>query len=256
VVYHESMGSSSNQPDQRNSARATRPPDGRASAKPREAVWVDLGVDEYAHAYGLQVRLHDLREAGHIPDTVLLVEHPPSVTIGRASRRESIVASDAELRRAGVAVYQTDRGGDVTYHGPGQLILYPIMNLHAYGKDVHAHARRLEQVLIDTLASFGVDAGRRTEYPGVWTAEGKIGAIGLRVSRWVTLHGIALNVAPDMAHFSLIVPCGIRDAGVTSLSQVLGRTVETAAVKTRLRAAFEEVFSVRLIEAARADVEG
>jgi lipoate-protein ligase B len=253
VIYHEPMGSSS---EAFGSVDATRTRDGCASAAPREAAWIDLGVDEYVHTYKLQVELHDLREAGRVPDTVLVVEHTPSITIGRAGHRESIIASDTELQRAGVAVYQTDRGGDVTYHGPGQVVLYPIMDLRPYGKDVHAHARRLEQVLIDALASLGVEAGRRAEYPGVWTASGKIGAIGLRVSRWVTLHGISLNVAPNMAHFSLIVPCGIRDEGVTSLTEVLGRTVETAAIKARLKAAFEEVFSVRLVDLALGDLEG
>ncbi len=217
----------------------------------RVADWLDLGVEEYARAYELQTRLHDLREAGGVPDTVLVVEHTPCITVGRAGRRESILAGEEELRRAGVDVHRSDRGGDVTYHGPGQLVLYPIMDLREYGKDVHAHARRLEQVLIDTLASFGVEATRQKEYPGVWTAQGKIGAIGLRVSRWVTLHGVSLNVSPDMSHFTLIVPCGIRDQGVTSLTQVLGRPVDTEEVKARLWLAFEGVFAVRLREVSR-----
>ena len=224
------------------------------SSGPREAAWLDLGVEEYVRAYELQTRLHDLREAGRNPDTVLVVEHPACVTIGRSGRRESILASEDELREAGVAVHQTDRGGDVTYHGPGQLLLYPIVDLKAYGRDVHAHAWRLEQVLIDTLAAFGVEATRKKEYPGVWTTQGKIGAIGLRVSRWVTLHGVSLNVSPDMAHFSLIVPCGIRDQGVTSLVRMLGRPVETSEVKAALRASFERVFELRLRDATKSSL--
>ena len=224
------------------------------SSAPREAAWLDLGVEEYARAYELQTRLHGLREAGKAPDTVLVVEHAACVTIGRSGRRESILASEDELREAGVAVHQTDRGGDVTYHGPGQLVLYTIVDLKAYGRDVHAHARRLEQVLIDALASFGVEAARKKEYPGVWTSQGKIGAVGFRVSRWVTLHGISLNVSPDMAHFSLIVPCGIRDQGVTSLVRVLGHPVETAEVKAALRASFERVFELQLYDATRSSL--
>jgi lipoate-protein ligase B len=221
----------------------------------RRALWLDLGVEEYTRAYELQTRLHGLRERQEIPDTVVVVEHLACVTVGRAGHRESILASDDELRRAGVALHQTDRGGDVTYHGPGQLVLYLIMDLREYGKDVHAHARRLEQVLIDTLAAFGVEATRQKQYPGVWTSQGKIGAIGLRVSRWVTLHGVSLNVSPDMSHFSLIVPCGIRDQSVTSMVQVLRRPVEVAAVKNVARASFEKVFEVRLTDAAKSILE-
>lgn len=214
----------------------------------REAAWLDLGVAEYAWTYGLQTQLHGLRERGFVLDTVVVVEHSPCITIGRAGRMESILAGDDRLHEAGVPVYRSDRGGDVTYHGPGQIVLYPIMDLRAYGRDVHAHARRLEQVLIDTLAVFGVEATRKKEYPGVWTAQGKIGAIGLRVSRWVTLHGISLNVSPDMSHFDLIVPCGLREHGVTSLTRVLGRPVEMETVKAQLRLSFERVYEVRLTD--------
>ena len=223
--------------------------DGRSTvAAARRVAWLDLGVEEYGHAYDLQLRLHALRLAGQIPDVVVALEHKPCITFGRAAETGNIVATEEQLQAAGVAVYPTDRGGDVTYHGPGQLVLYPIIDLTAYGKDVHAHARRLEQVLIDTLQSFGVQATRKKEYPGVWTDRGKIGAIGIRVSRWVTLHGVSLNVMPDMSHFSLIVPCGIREHGVVSLSDLLGSPVEMVTVKARARAAFEQVFQVRLAE--------
>jgi lipoyl(octanoyl) transferase len=221
------------------------------SASLRPAAWLDLGVEAYPRAFELQMRLHALRLAAEIPDTAVLVEHPPCITVGRAAHREHVLASPEELQAAGVAVYPTDRGGDVTYHGPGQLVLYPIVDLAGYGRDLHAYARRLEQVLIDAVASFGVPATRKKEYPGVWTVQGKIGAIGLKVKRWVTLHGVSLNVSPDMAHFGLIVPCGIRDHGVTSLAQELGRRVETAEVKPVLREAFARVFRVRLADMAQ-----
>jgi lipoyl(octanoyl) transferase len=218
------------------------------AALPHQAAWLDLGVEEYTRAYEIQLRLHALRLAGQVPDTVVLVEHPACITVGRASRLEHILASREELRAAGIAVYSTDRGGDVTYHGPGQLVLYAIVDLVGYGRDVHAHARRLEQVLIDTAASFGVTATRRKEYPGVWTDAGKIGAIGFRVKRWVTLHGVSLNVSPDLSHFSCIVPCGIRDHGVASLARMVEHRVDIAAAKSALKESFAHVFDVRLID--------
>jgi lipoate-protein ligase B len=221
---------------------------GHLVESPRQAIWLDLGTTDYDAAYDIQLRLHGLRQAGEVPDTVLALEHPPCITVGRAGRRESILASEEKLRAAGLTVHATNRGGDVTYHGPGQLVLYPIVALDGYGRDVHAHACRLEQVLIDTLASFGVEGKRRKEYPGVWTAQGKIGALGLRVHRWVTMHGVALNVSPDMSYFSLIVPCGIEDEEVTSLVQILGHDLESAVVKTKMREAFGRVFGVSLIE--------
>ena len=225
-----------------------------AQTAAREAGWLDLGTEAYGPAYDLQLRLHALRVAGAIPDVVVALEHQACITFGRAADRANIVAGEEQLRAAGVTVHPTARGGDVTYHGPGQLILYPIVDLNGYGKDVHAHARRLEQVLIDTLATFGVQAARKKEYPGVWTEAGKIGAIGIRVSRWVTLHGVSLNVSPDMSHFSLIVPCGIKEHGVVSLSQMLGRPVDVATVKQRARTSFEEVFRVRLLDTTRSDL--
>jgi lipoyl(octanoyl) transferase len=216
-------------------------------APTRRAAWLDLGVCEYERAHELQLRLHARRLAGSIADVAIVLEHTPCITYGRAAHAaENILAGEERLSSAGVAVCATDRGGDVTYHGPGQLILYAIVDLAAYGKDVHAHSRRLEQVLIDALASFGVEATRKKEYPGVWTGRGKIGAIGLRVSRWVTLHGISFNVSPDMSHFSLIVPCGIRDHRVTSLAELLGHSIGVAEVKPRVRESFERVFEVSL----------
>jgi len=212
---------------------------------------LDVGLMDYVSAYELQLRLHARRLAGRIPDTVVLLEHTPCITCGRRADRSHILANDARLLSAGVAVHATDRGGDVTYHGPGQLVLYAIVDLRGYRKDVHGHARRLEQVLIDTVASFGIEAGRRKEYPGVWTDKGKIGAIGFRVSRWVTLHGVSLNVSPDMEHFSLIIPCGIREHGVVSLSGLLGCPVETSLVRERVRASFEQVFQVQLHDTNR-----
>ncbi len=224
----------------------------QAEALPRQAAWLDLGTEEYGRAYAIQTKLHTLRLARAIPDSAVVLEHAPCITLGRAAHREHILAGREQFEAAGVAVYNTDRGGDVTYHGPGQLVVYAFVDLTGYGKDVHAHARRLEQLLIDVLGSYGVEAGRKSEYPGVWTDEGKIGAIGIKVKRWVTLHGVSLNVSPDMSHFGLIVPCGIDDHPVTSLARLLGHPVEIAEVKRGLRKAFERVFGVRLVDVERA----
>jgi lipoate-protein ligase B len=218
----------------------------------RRAAWLDLGTEEYDRAFAIQTRLHALRLAGAIPDTAVVLEHTPCVTYGRAAHLEHVLATPRELEAAGIHVHPTDRGGDVTYHGPGQVVLYAFVDLADYGKDIHAHVRRLEQVVIDVLTSFGVEAGRKPQYPGVWTEEGKIGAIGVKVKRWVTLHGISLNVSPDMSHFALIVPCGLRDQEVTSLARLLGRPVEVAEVKTGMRNAFERVFDVALADVEKA----
>jgi lipoyl(octanoyl) transferase len=244
VIYHETMVETT------RPGEATGDTASPGSAPYRPAVWLDAGVLDYATAYQRQLRLHALRLAGDIPDTALVLEHAACITYGRGADRTNILADEERLRAAGVTVYPTDRGGDVTYHGPGQLILYAIVGLEGYGKDVHAHVRRMEQVIIDTLASFDVKATRKKEYPGVWTERGKIGAIGLRVNRWVTLHGVSLNVSPDMTHFSLIVPCGIREHGVVSLGELLGYAVPVGAVKVILRESFERVFDVRLVDAA------
>jgi len=217
-------------------------------ASGRTAMLLDIGRADYRVACELQLRLHGLRRVGQIPDALVLVEHEPCITLGRSADARHIRADEAELRRRGIAVHESDRGGDVTYHGPGQLVLYAIVDLGAYGRDVHEHVRRLEQVAIDVLASFGVGANRVGEYPGVWTAQGKVAAIGVSARRWVTMHGVALNVAPNMAHFSCIVPCGIADRPVTSLRELLGHTVDMGAVKSRATAAWERVFGVTLIE--------
>ncbi len=207
---------------------------------------MDIGCVGYRKACALQSILQDLRRAGQIPDALVLVEHEPCITLGRSSREQHIRANEAELRRRGIVVHESSRGGDVTYHGPGQLVLYAIVDLGAYGRDVHEHVRRLEQVVIDALASFGVGAGRNEGYPGVWTGRGKVAAIGISVKQWVTMHGVALNVAPQMSHFSCIVPCGIADRPVTSLRDLMIHDVDMGVVKSRVIDAYERVFDVNL----------
>ena len=190
-----------------------------------------LGRVEYADALELQRGLVEDRRHGRIGDTLLLLEHPPVITLGVKTRGSTanIVASAEQLAAEGVAVHETGRGGDVTYHGPGQLVGYPIFDLRPDRCDVHRYVRDLEQVLIAAVREFGVTAGRVPGLTGVWAGpagrEDKLAAIGIRISRWITSHGFALNVATDMRHFELIVPCGIRDRGVTSLEQLTGRLV-------------------------------
>lgn len=208
-----------------------------------------LGRVDYQAALDLQAALVEQRRAGAIGDTLLLLEHPPVITLGVKTRQgpTHIIATEAELAREGVAVHETGRGGDVTYHGPGQLVGYPILDLRPDRCDVHQYVRDLEEVLIRAIGDLGVIGTRVTGLSGVWVGapgrERKIAAIGVRISRWITSHGFALNVAPDLRHFQLIVPCGIADRGVTSLEQELGRAVPMADIDASVERACAAVFA-------------
>lgn len=193
--------------------------------------FLDLGVIDYDAALLQQRELVRDRIAGRAPDTVLLVEHPPTITLGRAADRRHVLLAPDQLAARGVSLRESDRGGDVTFHGPGQLVGYPIVDLGCRGRDIHRYLRDLEQALIDALAELTIKAERVAGRTGVWVGDRKIAAIGVKVTRWVTSHGFALNVSPDLSGFTLIVPCGIRDRGVTSVSQELGRAVALDEVK-------------------------
>ena len=207
-----------------------------------------LGRIPYDDGLTLQARLVEERRTGTIPDTLLLVEHPPVITLGVKTRRgpTHIIASSEELASAGVAVYETGRGGDVTYHGPGQLVGYPILDLAPDRKDVHRYVRDLEEVLIRMAAAFGIEAVRVKGLTGVWVGpegrEDKLAAIGVRISRWITSHGFALNVSTALDHFNFIVPCGIAERNVTSLEKLLGRPVSMIDAEDAAAAAFTTVF--------------
>ena len=203
-----------------------------------------LGVVGYQEALDLQSELVEQRRRDEIGDVLLLLEHPPVITLGVKTRdnRTNIVASDAQLAAEGVAVFQSGRGGDVTYHGPGQLVGYPIFNLNPHRRDVHKYVRDIEQALIDAVARFGITADRVSGLTGIWVGQNKLAAIGVRISRWITSHGFALNVATNLSHFDLIVPCGIQDRGVTSLDKLLGRQVPMAEVESAVEAGFRAVF--------------
>jgi lipoyl(octanoyl) transferase len=187
---------------------------------------VQLGRVDYPTALKLQQTLVELRKTGQVTDTLLLLEHPPVITLGRNAKRANVLVSEDQLSRAGVEVFECDRGGDVTYHGPGQLVGYPIFDLRGFAPRIGAveFVRKLEEVLIRTCADFGVATHREPGMTGVWTLrnEAKIAAIGVHISRGVTSHGFALNISTDLDHFKLIVPCGIGDKPVTSLDHALG----------------------------------
>jgi lipoyl(octanoyl) transferase len=209
-----------------------------------------LGVVPYAEALALQQRLVEERRAGAIDDQLLLLEHPPVITLGARTRgdRSHVLATEPELREAGIELAEAGRGGDVTYHGPGQLVGYPILDLRPDRCDVHRYVRDLEQMLIGVVAGFGVAATRAPGLTGIWVGPDKLAAIGVRISRWITSHGFALNVATDLSHFRHIVPCGIADRGVTSLGRLLGRDVPLDDVENAAIGAFGEVFGRRPVE--------
>jgi lipoyl(octanoyl) transferase len=215
-----------------------------------------LGRVEYDAALALQQRLVEERRIGSIGDTLLLLEHPPVITLGARTRGRltHVVASAAELVHAGVTVHETGRGGDVTYHGPGQLVGYPILDLRPDRCDVHEYVRDLEEVLMLAAATFDVAAGRLPGLTGVWAgpagAERKVAAIGVRISRWITSHGFALNVGTDLRNFGLIVPCGIADRGVASLEGLAGRTLSMTDVEAAVVDGFASVFGARVLAAA------
>jgi lipoyl(octanoyl) transferase len=204
-----------------------------------------LGRIGYASALDLQQRLVAQRKEGSICDQLLLLEHPHVITMGRNGHRENLLAHEDVLARAGVAYHLTDRGGDITYHGPGQLVGYPILDLREWQRDVGAYVRAVEQVLIDTLADFGIAAGRIPKLTGVWVDGRKIAAIGVHISRWVTSHGFALNVDTDLSYFQYIVPCGL-SMPVTSMAQ-LGVRATLPEVSARLAGHFEEVFDLEQV---------
>jgi lipoyl(octanoyl) transferase len=207
-----------------------------------------LGVVPYAEALELQRSLVDDRRAGRIGDTLLLLEHPHVITLGVRGGRSHVLASAETLAARGVEIHETGRGGDVTYHGPGQIVGYPILDLNPDRRDVHQYVRDLEEVLIRTAADFGINAGRVSGLTGVWVGDEKLAAIGVRIARWITSHGFALNVSTNLDHFSLIVPCGIADRGVTSISRLVGRPVELGTVEERIASHFSNVFQFSHLE--------
>jgi lipoyl(octanoyl) transferase len=203
---------------------------------------IQLGRTDYKECWDLQQRLHDRRVTGSTLDTLLLTEHDHVYTIGKTGDENHLLADQAELLSRGVSVYHNDRGGDITYHGPGQLVGYPILDLNNHYLDLHRYLRDLEEVIIGTLREFGISSQRDSGYTGVWVGTEKICAIGVKTSRWVTMHGFALNVNTDLSFFARIIPCGIFEKGVTSMAQILGSAVDGEVVARIVTREFGRVF--------------
>ncbi len=214
-----------------------------------------LGLVDYRAGLRFQRERVALRKAETIPDTLLLLEHPHVYTFGRNARREHLLISKERLAAIGAQVFETDRGGDITYHGPGQLVGYPILDLTRHRRDVAWYMRSLEEVFIGVAAGFGIRAGRLNGVTGVWVGGEKLVAVGVHISRWVTSHGFAFNVNTDLRYFDHIVPCGLRDKGVTSLEKLLGKTVEIEAVAKRVIGEFGKVFGLEMARVEESTVE-
>jgi lipoate-protein ligase B len=207
---------------------------------------IRLGLVDYNAAYSMQKELVAKRIRGEIPDTLILLEHEPVFTIGRSGGLGNILINEEGRLREKIALYEVDRGGDVTYHGPGQLVGYPILDLNGYGRDIHKFLRLLEEVIIRVLDEYGLKALRLQGLTGVWVGQKKIASIGVGVRKWVSFHGFSLNIAPFMRHFSLINPCGLGDGKMTSMKELLGREVSIEDVLEKAVKNFSEVFNVSL----------
>ena len=219
---------------------------------------IDLGLIGYAEAWALQKRIVAARKAGAIEDVLLVCEHSHVITQGRNGKREHLLASEHVLRQKGVEYYETSRGGDITYHGPGQIVGYPILNLGAIRRDVVWYVRMLEVAMIRATSELGITAERVAGKTGIWVKSGdteeKLAAIGVHISRWVTSHGFAYNVSTDLRYFDLIVPCGIADRKATSLEKLLGRSIEQEEVAPRIARHLGELFGLEMNEASKKEL--
>ena len=207
-----------------------------------------LGRIDYAAGLAVQHDRVAARKAGAIPDTLLVLEHPHVYTLGRNARHENVLVSASFLRSHGVKVFETDRGGDVTYHGPGQLVGYPILDLTHHRRDIAWYMRSLEEVFICVAAEYGVEAGRLPGAAGVWVGNNKLVAVGVHISRWVTSHGFAFNINTDLRYFDWIVPCGLHERGVISLERLVGDPVDMESVSSKVIDAFGEVFGLEMYQ--------
>ncbi len=208
----------------------------------RNLDYSDLGLIDYKVAWDLQKEIFNLRLNNEINDTFFLLEHPHTYTLGKVAEKENLISNDDQLKELGINVYEIDRGGDITYHGPGQIVGYPIIKLTDWKQDTHEYLRGLEEVIMMTCAEYGISTERNPKYTGVWIGQKKIAAIGIKVSRWITMHGFAFNVNTDLNYFGGIIPCGIRDKEVTSLKKELGTDKDLQEVKEKLVNNFKKVF--------------
>ena len=215
---------------------------------PKKLDIIKYGMINYKKAYKLQLELLEKRYQNKINDTLLLVEHPPIFTIGASGTRDNILAADKLLAQAGIEVFETNRGGDITYHGPGQLVGYPILNLKEHTKDLHWLLRSYEEVFIRLLKEYNIQADRIKGLTGVWVGNKKITAIGVGVRHWITYHGFAFNINPNLEHFSYIIPCGIKDKGVTSLKKEMGFETKKEEVIEKIIKYFTQVFEMDVVD--------
>lgn len=206
-----------------------------------------MGLAEYGKTLDLQRRLHALRVSGEIPDVLLLLQHSPTLTIGKSGSENNVLVSPERLIEMGISLFRIERGGDVTYHGPGQLVGYPIIDLRRRGKDIYRFVTDLEEVMMRTADDFSVKTVRDPGHRGVWVGDKELGAIGISVRRWVTMHGFALNVITNLQHFAIINPCGFTDRQATSLGECLSRDIPMESVSTRLQVHFSAVFDIDLV---------
>ncbi len=209
---------------------------------------IDLGRIAYDKAYELQMKYFEKRLNNEVPDILFLLEHDPVITLGKGGDKTHLLLDEEELKEKGIQFYPTTRGGDITYHGPGQLVGYPIFDLRNHGKKVSQTVRKYEKALIKALAEFGISAGILEGFPGVWIGNKKIAALGLAIRKWITFHGFALNVNNDLTPFSYIIPCGLQGKGVTSMKEELGHEVDMDLVKKKVTEKFGEVFNIEFEE--------
>ncbi len=209
----------------------------------RNLIYSNLGLIDYKQAWDLQYETFAKRLKDETEDTLFLLQHPHTYTLGKVAGKENLLLNDEQLKELGISVHEIDRGGDITYHGPGQIVGYPIIKLSNWKEDTHAYLRALEEVIIKTCDEYGLRSFRNSKYTGVWVGNRKIAAIGVRISRWVTMHGFAFNVNTDLSYFGGIIPCGIKDKDVTSLQSELGKEINLNGVNMKLVSNFEKVFN-------------
>lgn len=220
----------------------------------KQLLVVNLGITRYADAWELQKQIFSARLAQRIGDVLLLTEHEPVFTLGKGADGNHLLASDEELSEKKIDMFWIDRGGDVTFHGPGQIVGYPILDLNQHYNDIHRYLREIEEMIIRTLKEYGITAGREKEFTGVWVNNEKIAALGVKVSKWITMHGFAMNVNTDLSFFDRIIPCGIFHKGVTSLEQILGRRFDLDEVQQTLVRHFSKILLLEVKQISKEEL--
>lgn len=209
----------------------------------KKLIYSDLGLIDYAKAWNLQKEVFDKRVSGNTDDTFFMLEHPNTYTLGKTADKNNLISNKDYLEKEGISVFEIDRGGDITYHGPGQIVGYPIIDLKNWKQDTHLYLRNIEETIIKVCNYYGLNAGRKEKYTGVWIGERKICAIGVKISRWVTMHGFAFNINTNLNLFNGIIPCGIKDKEVTSLERELGKRFDINEVKDKILEVFINKFN-------------